>query len=274
MTRSRKLFVILFLALAVGSSATASADETATDMRTLLHKCTPSCYEKAPHTGPAKTVKVCANLPIHFVQEKRGRGWSKLERSSAMSPRFVPNCKFPTGVPARWKAVVAEARKQLDVGKGDVVTVAADFGDDWAVIKDDFGRITARTVMIDHYSRGHEDYDRCGAGDPFATCEGVNNEVTSFNRMSYRVVEAKRLKQGGKDKECRAAVWDAVHEAVDARKDRDRQIANRDWKTKTYATRYDGLLSEKEMFGKLEARETEARALWTACGGTGEVPLD
>ena len=271
MTRPRKLSVIPLLALAFGPS-TASADETATDMRTLLNKCTPSCYEKAPHTGPAKTVKVCAYLPIHFTQEKRGKGWSKLERSSAMSPKAVPNCKFPKGVPARWKAVVAEARKQITLAKGDVVTVAADY-DDWAFEKDDFGRVTARDVIIDHYSRGHEDYDRCGAGDPFATCEGVNNEVTSFNRMTYRVNEAKRLK-GSKDKECRAAVWDAVHEAVDARKDRERQIANRDWKSQTYATRYDGVMSEKELFAKFEAREAEARALWTACGGKGDVPFD
>lgn len=270
MIRSRKLFVTLFLALSV--SATALAD-SATEARSAIHDCKPSCYKKADFDGPAKKVKVCAYLPIHFVQEKKGKSWGKLERSSAMSPIAVPSCKFPAAVPARWKAVVAEARKRLDVAKGDVVTVAADFGD-WRNETDSFDRVTARAVLIDHYSRGHEDFDRCRSGNPFAVCESTNNEVTSFNQASYRVAEARRLKREGKDDDCRAASWDAVRQAVDTRKERERFVADKSWKTKTYATRYDGMLSEKEMFARNDALEAEARALWTACGGNGDVPLD
>jgi hypothetical protein len=269
---TRKLFLTLLLALPIATSATASA-ETAFELRSAILDCKPSCYERTKFEGPAKKVKVCAYLPTHFVQEKRGSRWSKLERSSAMSPIAVPGCKFPTAVPAKWKAVVAEARKQLDVAKGDVVTVAADFGD-WGIEKDDFGRVTARTVLIDHYSRGHEDFDGCRAGDPFAVCEGSNNEVTSFNQASYRVAEAKRLKQARNDKDCRAASWDAVRQAVDTRKERERYVADKSWKTKTYATRYDGILSEKEMFARNDALEAEARALWTACRGKGDVPAN
>jgi hypothetical protein len=274
MTRPHQLFVIWFLAVSVGVSATASADETATELRTAILQCKPSCYEKdRSNDGPAKKVKVCAYLPIHFTQEKRGRTWSKLERSSAMSPMAVPGCKFPTAVPAKWKAVVAQAKKQLDLAKGDTVTVHADY-DDWAFEKDDLGRITARDVVLDHYSRGHEDYDRCNSGNPWAVCEGTNNEVTSFNQASYRLAEAKKLKQAGKQKECRAATWDAVRQAIDTRKEREQHKASNSWRTNTYATRYDGVLSEKEMFAKNEALEAEARALWTACGGKGEVPFD
>ena len=197
MTRSHPLLVMSFLAGGVVAPATASADETATDLRGAILDCKPSCYEKDRFDGPAKKVKVCAYLPIHFVQEKRGRTWTKLERSSAMSPISVPGCKFPSGgVAAKWKSVVAQAKKQIDLAKGDVVTVHADY-DDWAFEKDDFGRITARDVVIDHYSRSHEDFDRCNSGDPFAVCEGVNNEVTSFNQAAYRVTEAKKLKQVG-----------------------------------------------------------------------------
>lgn len=274
MTRSHLLFVMLFLAGGVVAPATASADETATDLRGAILQCKPSCYEKDRFDGPAKKVKVCAYLPIHFVQEKRGRTWTKLERSSAMSPIAVPGCKFPSGaVAGKWKSVIAQAKKQLDLAKGDVVTVHADY-DDWAFEKDDLGRVTARDVVIDHYSRGHEDFDRCNSGNPFAVCEGVNNEVTSFNQAAYRVAEAKKLKQAGKQKECRAASWDAVRQAVDTRKEREQHKASNSWKTNTYATRYDGVLSEKEMFAKNEALEAEARSLWTACGGKGEVPLD
>jgi hypothetical protein len=274
MPRSPTLPVLLLLLpLAIASSATALAEETATELRSAIHDCKPSCYEKTKFEGSAKKVKVCAYLPIHFLQEWRGKSWGKLERSSAMSPIAVPSCKFPSAVPGKWKAVVAEARKQMDVAKGDVVTVAADFGD-WRIESDALGRPTARTVLIDHYSRGHEDFDRCRAGNPFAVCEGTNNEVTSFNQASYRVAEAKRLKQAGKQKECRAASWDAVRQAVDTRKERERFVADKSWKTKTYATRYDGMLSEKEMFAKNDALEAEARALWTACGGKGDVPLD
>jgi hypothetical protein len=270
---SRKLFVTLLLALPIGYSRPASA-ETPTELRTALLQCKPSCYEQAHSEGPAKKVKVCAYLPIHFIQERRGKSWSKLERSSAMSPIAVPSCKFPTTVPARWKGVVAEARKQLDLATGDVVTVAADFGD-WRNETDDLGRVTARDVLIDHYSRNHEDYDRCGAGNPFAVCEGgSNNEVTSFNTASYRVTEAKRLKQEGKDKECRAASWDAVRQAIDTRKVRERFLKDKTWKSYTYATRYDGMLNEKELFAKNDALEAEARSLWTACGGKGDVPFD
>jgi hypothetical protein len=272
MTRSQKLFMTLLLALPVASSATALA-ETPTELRTAILSCKPSCYEPTKFEGAAKKVKVCAYLPIHFIQEKKGKRWSALEVSSAMSPIAVPGCKFPTSVPARWKAVVAEARKQLDLAKGDVVTVAPDFGD-WGEETDDFGHVTARTVLIDHYSRDHEDFDRCRAGNPFAVCEGTNNEVTSFNQASYRVAEAKRLKRDGNGNDCRAATWDAVRQAVDTRKERERHVADKRWKTKTYATRYDGMLSEKEMFARNDALEAEARALWTACGGKGEVPLD
>jgi hypothetical protein len=265
------LFVTLFVALPIAAPATALA-ETAFELRSAILACKPSCYERAK-TELAKKIKVCAYLPIHFTQEKRGNRWSKLERSSAMSPKAVPGCKFPTSVPARWKAVVAEAKKQLDLAKGDFVTVAPDFGD-WGIEKDDFGRVTARDVLIDHYSRGQETYDRCGAGDPFAVCEGEDNEVTDFNVASYRVAEAKRLKQAHKDADCRAASWDAVRQTVENRKERKRKMDNNDWKEKTYATRYDGVLSEKDMFAKNDALEAEARALWTACGGKGDVPPD
>lgn len=268
MTRSRMLFVTLFLAV----PATALA-ETPTELRTAILACKPSCYEPVKFEGPAKKVKVCAYLPIHFIQEKHGKSWGKLERSSAMSPIAVPSCKFPTAVPAKWKAVVTEARKQLDLAKGDVVTVSPDVGD-WGIERDELDRVTARDVLIDHYSRGHEDFDRCRAGNPFAVCEGENNEVTSFNQASYRVAEAKRLQREGKAKECRAASWDAVRQAVDTRKERERYVAEKSWKTKAYATRYDGVLSEKEMFAKNEALEAEARALWNACGGKGDVPND
>ncbi len=46
------------------------------------------------------------------------------------------------------------------------------------------------------------------------------------------------------------------------------------WKPKTYATRYDGMLNEQQMFARNEALEAEARTLWTAGGGTGDGPLD
>lgn len=262
----------LLLATALGGSVTAVA-ETPTEIRTALNQCTPSCYKRVEFEGPAPKVKVCAYLPFHFTQQKRGNRWSKLERDSAMSPIFVPGCKFPTTVPAKWKSVVAEARKQLDLVKGDFVTVAPDFGD-WRYEKDDFERITARDVLIDHYSRQHEDFDGCRAGNPFAVCEGVNNEVTSFNVASYRVAEAKRLKREGKDKECRLASWDAVSKAKETRKERDYHKKNDSWKTNTYATRYDGMLDEKALFDKNDALEAEGRAMWTACGGKGEVPFD
>jgi hypothetical protein len=268
MNASKSTALLVGVLVAAGS-ATALAGETATDLRTAILACKPSCYEQQRFEG-AKKVKVCAYLPTHFTQEKRGRGWAKLERSSAMSPIAVPSCKFPTAVPAKWKSVVAEARRQLDLAKGDVVTVAAD--EDWGLEKDDLGRVTARDVIVNHYSRGHEDFDRCHCGNPFAVCEGTNNEVTSFNQASYRVAEARRLHEAGKAKECRAAAWDAVRQAVDTRKERERYTREGSWSSRTYATRFDGVLSEKEMFAKNEQLEAAARAQWTACGGQGEVP--
>lgn len=260
------------LAVILGSTL-ASADETASDFRGAINKCKPSCYERVSFEGRAPKIKVCARLPIHFMQERRGKAWSKLERSSAMSPIAVPGCKFPTAVPAKWKAVVAEAKKQLDLAKGDVVTIAADV-DDWGIERDDLGRVTARDVLIEHYSRNHEGFDGCRAGDPFAVCEGENNAVTSFNRASYRVTEAGKLAKAGKQAECRASVWDALDQVHDARKERDRHVKDGSWKVLTYATRYDGLMNEKDMFAKLDAREAEARALWGKCGGKGEPPID
>jgi hypothetical protein len=274
MTRFRKLFVTPVLAIAAAAAAPLSASaETAYELRSAILKCEPSCYEKQHFEGPAKKIKVCASLAIHFTQDRRGKGWAKLERSSAMSPKAVPGCKFPTSVPARWKAVVAEARKQLDLTRGDFVTVAPDFGD-WRYEKDDLGRVTARDVLVDHYSRGQEAYDGCRAGDPFAVCEGENNEVTSFNQLAYRVTEAKHLKKEGKDKDCRAAAWDAVRQAVDVRHERDYWIKDGSWKVKTYATRHDGVLSEKEMYARTDALDAEAHALWADCGGKGDVPPD
>lgn len=273
MPRSCTLFATLLLALGITAATTSTASaQTATEMRSAIYDCKPSCYEKAKFDGPAKRVKVCAYLPIHFIQQRTAKGWAPLESSSAMSPIAVPGCKFPRSVPARWKAVVAQARKQLTLAKGDVLTVAEDFGD-WGIERDALGRQTARTVLIDHYSREHEDYDRCRSGNPFAVCEPTNNEVTSFNEVSYRVTEAKKLKSAGKDQDCRAASWQAVFQAVDTRKERERFVADGTWKSKTYATRYDGILSEKEMFAKNDALEAEARGLWTACGGKGDVPL-
>lgn len=272
MTRSRTLLVTQVLALAAAVPVTASA-ETAFELRSAILKCEPSCYEEQRFEGPAKKIKVCASLSIHFTQDKKGKGWGKLERSSAMSPRAVPGCKFPTSVPAKWRSVVAEARKQLDLVKGDFVTVAPDFGD-WRYEKDDLERVTARDVLIDHYSHGQEAFDGCRAGDPFAVCEGENNEVTSFNQLAYRVTEAKRLQTEHKDKECRAATWDAVRQAAATRHERDYHTKNGSWKTRTYATRYNGLLNEKEMYGRTDTLEAEARELWTACGGKDEVPPD
>jgi hypothetical protein len=263
---------MLFLALPLAGSAPALA-ETPTELRSAIRDCKPSCYERVKFEGAAPKIKVCAYLPIHFIQEKKGNRWGKLERSSAMSPIAVADCKFPKAVPAKWKAVVAEARKQLDVAKGDVVTVAPDFGD-WRNETDSFDRVTARDVLINHYSRGHEDFDRCRAGNPFAVCEGENNAVTSFNEVSYRVAEAKRLKRERKDKDCRTASWQAAREATAMRKERERHVADKSWKTHTYASRYDGMLSEAEMLTKLDAFEADARALWTACGGKGEMPID
>lgn len=260
-------------ALALLVPALAAADDTAYDYRTALNRCTPSCYEREKFEGPAKKVKVCAYLPIHFIQERRGKSWSKLERSSAMSPIYVAGCKFPKGVPGKWKAIVAQARRQIDLAPGDVVTVAADF-DDWGIEKDDFGRITARDVVIDHYSRGHEAFDGCRQGNPFAVCEGENNEVTSFNQASYRIAEAKKLKDAGSAKECRISAWDAWRQAVATRKERERFVADGSWKSRTYATRYDGLLGEKELFAKNDALETESQAVWKSCGGKGDLPND
>lgn len=263
----------MLVTVSVLAMAAPAMAETATELRTAIIQCKPSCYERVKFDGPAKKVKVCAYLPIHFTQEKRGKRWGKLERSSAMSPIAVPGCKFPTSVPAKWKAVVAEAKKQLDLAKGDVATVAPDFGD-WRYEKDDFDRVTARDVIIDHYSRGMEDFDGCRAGDPFATCEGENNEVTSFNTAVYRVNEAKKLKRDGNDKDCRAATWDAVRQVKDARHERDYHIKDGSWKSQTYATRYDGLLNEKALFAKLDAIDSEAKDLWSQCGGKGEPPMD
>lgn len=266
---SRTMLVTVSV-LAMSGSAMA---ETATELRTAILQCKPSCYERAQFDGPAKKIKVCAYLPIHFTQDKRGKKWSKLERSSAMSPIAVPSCKFPKTVPVKWKAVVAEARKQLDLAKGDFATVAADFGD-WRYEKDDLDRVTARDVIIDHYSRGHEDFDRCRGGDPFATCEGENNEVTSFNTASYRVTEARKLKRDGNHKDCRAATWDAVRQTKDAKKERERFTKEGSWQSRTYATRYDGLMNEKALYAKIDVLESEAIELWGQCGGKGEPPMD
>jgi hypothetical protein len=134
--------------------------------------------------------------------------------------------------------------------------------------------VTARDVVIDHYSRGREAYDGCRAGDPFAVCEGENNEVTYFNQVSYRVTEARRLKKEGKHPECRAAIWDAVRQAAAVRHERDYFTKDGSWQSRTYATRYDAILSEQEMFARNDTLEAEARSLWAECGGKGEVPPD
>jgi hypothetical protein len=78
----------------------------------------------------------------------------------------------------------------------------------------------------------------------------------------------------GKDKECRAATWDAVRQAVATRHARESFVKDGSCQTRSYATRYDGALSEKEMFAKNDALEAEARTRWTDCGGKADVPPD
>lgn len=265
---------LAWLAMSLGPVGGASADQEGRDeLWTAIYRCRPSCYETIKYEGPADKIKICAYRPIFFEQQRIGRRWGKLDSSPANPPVLLKDCVFPRKVPKKWKKIVAEAKRQLRAGKGDFVTIAPDT-DDWSLVRNDLGVVTGRGVWIHHYSRGHEDFDRCRAGDPSAVCELDNRDTRTFNQVSYRVAEARTLLKAGKQKECRHAAWDAVSQANLLRTGRELEKKRGRWKPDlTYATRYDGILTEKELFARNDELEKEARGLFRGCGGPAAMPF-
>jgi hypothetical protein len=96
-----------------------------------------------------------------------------------------------------------------------------------------------------------------------------STDAVDRNIARFRIDEAKKASAAGNKDVCREAAKVAVAISQGLPKFRKELVAKDGWATGyTYETRFDGTLSEEQLFARLAEYGEEAKGLFKTCGGT------
>jgi hypothetical protein len=242
-----------------------------------LGYCKPSCYQNQPaiEVDASKVETGCAFNTYSFKQPATGGGkFGTLELRGIPSakPQKV-DCKFPKDSGGKWAATAKAAKAAIKPAAGDLANLRFVVDGDWKTEKDNRLQ-TWRYVHIKVYGSNYTiKPNECGEQGN-VVCEPSNNPTArAFNYLRYRLDEAK--KQGENQEACQVASYAAVGTARGLKKSHDGAKKNGEWTNgSTYLTRYDGKLSEPDLFKLVDDSLKEAEALHQKCGGTQPLVTD
>jgi hypothetical protein len=265
--------VMFFIApLATRAGAAGSELTTTKDYWWAKGQCKPSCYQaEAPQASTEGPAKICGYQEYTLTSHALGRGrWSPARSEGTPLPNVVPvpDCKFPTQPKGPWSSVVVQARSSFPgMKKGDTLVVPS--GSKWDLDRDDrlilFRTVTVRLYANDWELRPNE----CGTTDDKITCEARHSvTAANFNEAHFFLDQARAKSTANDASMCRAAAWHSLAIIRGLPRFRTQKTEAGTWKTGLkYKTRFDGLLTEDEVFTKLAAWEKDGVALFKKCGG-------
>lgn len=244
--------------------------------------CTPSCYPPEPK-DPRAGMKLAGTVELHHHVCQRGgtdAPWLVIEELDAKT-LVAKQHKGRLPKPHKkgtWQADVAKALAATRIGKaprGEVFLVTSK---EARTVSHPVSKESLRCVTVAQYTtvpRG--ELDDCGvaeAGTP-VTCEAAGSAAArGVNLARFRIAEAARLRDAGKDEDCRTAALDALATARGL--PRWRQYAKLNtgvWKEgMAYKTRFDGIVDEDALFNLAPVLELEAKLLLAACNMVGTPP--
>jgi len=112
----------------------------------------------------------------------------------------------------------------------------------------------------------------CGTSDENIVCEKSGSKTSlAVNIAEYRFREAQKLKEKEDFRGCRLAIWHAISFARKASLVREAAMKRGIWvKGIRYLSRYEGEMTESDVFNRLGVIEDKGLALFQACGGSHE----
>jgi hypothetical protein len=272
---SRLAFAVIVALLLASPSAFAEDPEYIRKFSGHLAQCQPSCYDNEPSVkwDASDYKRVCGYKDWHFESIKpRGSGWTPLASSGipAVDPTVTP-CKPPKDSGGKWKGVVKQVKSAFRSIGGDLKNLRFVVQGSWQHDRDK-NLDPRKWLTVRIYAANWElKPNECGSHGE-TVCEASGSKgARGFNYMRFRLDEAKKYQKSNKEA-CLISSFAAVATARGVKKFRAGRIAKKKWSPGlTYKTRFDGELSEEELFARVDEVEKEALALHAKCGG--ESPL-
>ncbi len=258
--------------LLVSSAALAEDPKYISEYAGQLGNCRPSCYdnESSVKWDESDYKKVCGYKEWHFESIKpRGSGWTPLASSGipAVNPTETA-CKPPKDSGGKWKSVVKKVKKVFKPIGGDLKNVRYVVQGTWNHDRDDHGDPRKWIGVRIYASNWDLKPNECGTHGVETVCEASGSKgARGFNVARFRLDEAKKYQKSNKEA-CRISSFAAVATARGLKKFRAGRIKKNNWAPGlTYKTRFDGKLSEKELFEMVDEIEEEGLAVHKKCGG-------
>jgi hypothetical protein len=272
MNDSTKIFLAVFAvtpALALGAD---DPQATAWELGGNFTQCKPSCYPNehaVPRAG--QELKRGCGFKYWSVQQKDlgGGRYGRLEMRGipAGDPEPVECKAMPPTSGGKWAATSQEMRGLFKQYQGDLKDLRFVVHQDWTAERDAQLNRQRWTQIRVYASNWAFNPNECGAYGNIS-CEAAGSKTArALNYVRYRLDEAKGFEKDNAEA-CRISSFEAVATARGLVKFRAARRAKNQWSAGvTYKTRYDGSLTEDELFKKVAAYEKEAEALHVKCGG-------
>ncbi|HKE16997.1 MAG TPA: hypothetical protein VKB80_19120 [Kofleriaceae bacterium] len=271
MTRLALATAVAALLLA-SSSARADDPEYIEKFASKLGNCQPSCYENEHSVkwDQSDYKRVCGYKEWHFESVKpRGSGWTPLASSGipAVDPTET-GCKAPPDSGGKWKSLVGQVKRAFKPLNVDLKNVRFAVQGSWNHDRDDHGDPRKWIAVRIYASNWGLKPNECGTHGTETVCEASGSKgARGFNYARFRLDEARKNQKANRET-CLISSFAAAATARGLKKFRAGRIKKNNWTPGlTYKTRFDGELSEKELFAQVDEIETEAVALHKKCGG-------
>jgi hypothetical protein len=229
-------------------------------------ECAPSCYQPEPDARAEK--EGCGDRLKYLCETALMGQWSEpAVQAGSGSEKSMPDCAFPKPpTSGKWVELSARARKHIAGSPDDIVFIHDDA--DWEPVDSSDGS-RLRCVEVHWYAKNHKlSSNACGVFErDDVTCEPAGSKAArALNIAHYRLDEAQKLKDAGQNDDCQSAARQALAISRGLPK---WKAQKRDWKNGlTYKTRYDGTLSEADLFAKVASVGEQASTLYKTCGGS------
>jgi hypothetical protein len=280
-TRPQKEIEMTRLALATAvaallASSVARADDPEPEyirkFSGKLGNCQPSCYdnEASVKWDASDYKRVCGYKEWNFESVKpRGSGWTPLASSGIPSADPTEaSCKAPRDSGGRWKGLIKQVKRAFKPLNVDLKNPRFVVEGSWMHDRDDHGDPRKWIKVRIYASNWGLKPNECGSHGTETVCEASGSQAArGFNYARFRLDEARKSQKSNKEA-CLISSFAAAATARGLQKFRAGRIKHDNWtQGLTYKTRFDGELSEKELFDKVDEIEEGAVALHKKCGG-------